>query len=73
MTEALEAELVAWLKPGSERQIDTACAHVFLRPDRALKIKRHDDLGYADFSTLERRLWALAQAPSCAGRARVAK
>jgi len=59
LTEPLEAELVAWLKPGSERQIDTACAHVFLRPDRALKIKRHDDLGYADFSTMERRLWAL--------------
>jgi aminoglycoside phosphotransferase family enzyme/predicted kinase len=56
---ALEAEIVAWLSPLSERTIDTACAHVFLGPDRALKLKRHDDLGYVDFSTVERRLWAL--------------
>ena len=55
----LEAELVAWLGGASDRTIDTACAHVFLRPDNALKIKRHDDLGYVDFSTAERRQWAL--------------
>ena len=59
MTSALEAELVAWLSAGAEKTIDTACAHVFLGPERALKIKRHDDLGYVDFSTAERRLWAL--------------
>ena len=59
MKSALEAEIVAWLSPLSERTIDTACAHVFLAPDRALKLKRHDDLGYVDFSTVERRLWAL--------------
>jgi aminoglycoside phosphotransferase family enzyme/predicted kinase len=56
---ALEAELVAWLGADAEKTIDTACAHVFLGPDVALKIKRHDDLGYVDFSTVERRLWAL--------------
>jgi aminoglycoside phosphotransferase family enzyme/predicted kinase len=56
---ALEAEIVAWLGAGSERTIDTACAHVFLSRERALKVKRHDDLGYIDFSTAERRLWAL--------------
>jgi uncharacterized protein len=55
----LEAELVAWLAEGADRQIDTACAHVFLKPDAAWKVKRHADLGYVDFSTLERRLWAL--------------
>jgi len=55
----LEAEIVAWLSPLSDRTIDTACAHVFLAPDRALKMKRHDDLGYVDFSTAERRFWAL--------------
>lgn len=54
-----EVELVAWLAEGSDRQIDTACAHVFLKPDAAWKLKRHADLGYVDFSTLERRLWAL--------------
>lgn len=55
----LEAEIIAWLGPQSERTIDTACAHVFLQPDRALKVKRQQDLGYVDFSTLERRRWAL--------------
>ena len=59
MTSRLEAEIVGWLSAASERTIDTACAHVFLQPDRALKLKRHEDLGYADFSTVERRLWAL--------------
>lgn len=55
----LEAEIMGWLKAGAERQIDTACAHVFLKPDAAWKMKRHANLGYADFSTLERRQWAL--------------
>ena len=59
MNEASEAEVIAFLKAAAERQIDTACAHVFLEPQRAWKIKRHADLGYADFSTLERRKWAL--------------
>jgi aminoglycoside phosphotransferase family enzyme/predicted kinase len=59
LSDAVEDEIVAWLTPLSERRIDTACAHVFLQADRALKVKRHDDLGYADFSTDERRLWAL--------------
>ena len=59
MTHPLEAEIVAWLSPLSDRTIDTACAHVFLTADRALKLKRHDDLGYVDFTTPERRLWAL--------------
>lgn len=43
----------------TERAIDTACAHVFLGTDAAWKMKRHVDLGYADFSTPERRHWAL--------------
>ncbi len=59
MTQSLEAEIVAWLSPLGERTINTACAHVVLAPDRALKFKRHDDLGYVDFRTPERRLWAL--------------
>ena len=59
MIAGLEAEIVGWLSAASERTIDTACAHVFLQPDRALKLKRHEDLGYADFSTVEGRLWAL--------------
>jgi aminoglycoside phosphotransferase family enzyme/predicted kinase len=59
LSETSEAEIVAWLAAGADRTIETACAHVFLAPDRALKIKRHDDLGYVDFSTPARRLWAL--------------
>jgi len=55
----LEAELTAWFAASAERTIDTACAHVFLGPESAWKIKRHADLGYADFSTAERRKWAL--------------
>ena len=55
----LEAEIMAWLAKRTDRGIDTACAHVFLGADAAWKMKRHADLGYADFSTLERRKWAL--------------
>lgn len=55
----LEAEVVAWLGARADRQVDTACAHVFLGAEAAWKIKRHADLGYADFSTMERRKWAL--------------
>jgi aminoglycoside phosphotransferase family enzyme/predicted kinase len=56
---ALEAEIMAWLKGRTDKAIDTACAHVFLGTDAAWKIKRHADLGYANFSTLDRRKWAL--------------
>ena len=59
MSEVPEAEIADWLAARSERRIDTACARVFLAPDTAWKIKRHANLGYADFSTLERRQWAL--------------
>ena len=55
----LEAELIQWFAGRAQRTIDTACAHVFLGPNAAWKIKRHADLGYADFSTMERRKWAL--------------
>ena len=54
-----EAELCAWLGDFTERTIETACAHVFLGAEAAFKMKRHVDLGYADFSTAEKRLWAL--------------
>jgi hypothetical protein len=54
-----EAEITAWLATQSERSIDTACAHVFLAGDVAWKLKRNVDLGYVDFSTREKRKWAL--------------
>jgi aminoglycoside phosphotransferase family enzyme/predicted kinase len=56
---ASEDDVMAWLGARAERRIDTACAHVFLGAESAWKMKRHADLGYADFSTLERRKWAL--------------
>ncbi|WP_296595638.1 bifunctional aminoglycoside phosphotransferase/ATP-binding protein [Phenylobacterium sp.] len=55
----LEAELTAWLRTRADKTIDTACAHVFLTPEVAWKIKRHADLGYANFSSAEHRKWAL--------------
>jgi aminoglycoside phosphotransferase family enzyme/predicted kinase len=54
-----EAEIVDWLTSRSDRAMETACAHIFLAREVAWKLKRHRDLGYADFSTLERRKWAL--------------
>jgi len=54
-----EAEIAAWLKGRSERVIETACARVFLAGEVAWKLKRNVDLGYVDFSTREKRKWAL--------------
>ncbi|HZZ35318.1 MAG TPA: AAA family ATPase [Caulobacteraceae bacterium] len=54
-----EAELEAWLEAQSDRVIETSCAHVYLTGARALKLKRRVDYGFLDFSTLERRRWAL--------------
>jgi aminoglycoside phosphotransferase family enzyme/predicted kinase len=59
LTDPEEAEICAWLAARSDRAIQTACAHVFLGNEAAWKMKRHADLGYADFSTLELRRWAL--------------
>jgi len=55
----LEIELMAWLAARTDKAIDTACAHVFLEKDVAWKIKRHADLGYANFVSAEHRKWAL--------------
>ncbi len=59
MSKGQEAEITAWLATQSERSIDTACAHVFLSSGVAWKLKRNVDLGYVDFSTREKRKWAL--------------
>jgi aminoglycoside phosphotransferase family enzyme/predicted kinase len=57
--DATEGELIAWFAQRTERRVATACAHVFLGSETAWKIKRHADLGYADFSTAAKRRWAL--------------
>jgi aminoglycoside phosphotransferase family enzyme/predicted kinase len=54
-----QAEAGAWLAEQSERVIETALARVFLTPDAAFKQKRAIDFDYVDFTTSERRQWAL--------------
>src|SRR6185295_7824009 len=59
LSKGQETEIGAWLATQAERSIDTACAHVFLAGEVAWKLKRNVDLGYVDFSTADRRNWAL--------------
>ena len=59
MSDPAEAEITRWFEARSERAIETACARVFLTGDTAFKVKRHVDLGYVDFTTPERRRWAM--------------
>jgi hypothetical protein len=59
LSKGQEAEITAWLRGQSERAIETACARIFLAGDVAWKLKRNVDLGYVDFSTREKRKWAL--------------
>jgi hypothetical protein len=49
----------AWLAAQSDRVIETSCAWVFLQGERALKVKKPVDYGFLDFSTPEKRRWAL--------------
>jgi aminoglycoside phosphotransferase family enzyme/predicted kinase len=48
-----------WLAARSDRVIETSCAWVFLMPGRALKVKKPVDFGFLDFTTPEKRRWAL--------------
>lgn len=48
-----------WLSRFSDEVIETHCAWIFLKGDLAWKVKRPVGLGYLDFSTLEKRRWAL--------------
>ena len=52
-------EVFAWLRGQCAQEIETSCARVFLLGDRALKVKKPVDYGFLDFSTLEKRKWAL--------------
>lgn len=51
----------ATLRRRADAVVETHCAIVFLTGDRALKIKKPVDLGYLDFSTLEKRRDAIAR------------
>ncbi|RAK57909.1 AAA family ATPase [Phenylobacterium deserti] len=59
MSQTIEAEVTAWFAARSERTVETALARVFLDGGTAWKVKRTVDLGYVDFTTQEKRLWAL--------------
>ena len=59
MTDSQEAEVADWFAGQAQTTIETACARVYLAGERAFKVKRHVDLGYLDYSTLDLRHWAL--------------
>lgn len=48
-----------WLSQSADRVVQTSCARIYLAGEIAWKIKRPVDLGFLDFTTLEKRLWAL--------------
>lgn len=54
-----EAEVADWFAPTAERVIETSCARVFLAGDLAWKVKRPVNFGFLDYSTAEKRFWAL--------------
>jgi len=55
----LSGEVRTWLGERAERVIETSCAWVFLGEERALKVKKPVNYGFLDFSTAEKRRWAL--------------
>jgi aminoglycoside phosphotransferase family enzyme/predicted kinase len=61
----LDSAIEAWLMAGAggdkacERVETSSAAWIFLYPDRALKLKRPVDFGFLDFSSLDKRRWAL--------------
>lgn len=61
MSEEIERFIAAGAGVGTacERVVDTSIARVFLFKDKALKLKKPADFGFLDFSSLEKRRWAL--------------
>ena len=59
----LSPDVETWLRAGAgggpcEKVIETSISWIYLFPDRALKLKKPVDLGFLDFSTVDRRQWA---------------
>jgi aminoglycoside phosphotransferase family enzyme/predicted kinase len=48
-----------WLASRAERVIETSCAWVFLSGEQALKLKKPVNYGFLDFSTPDKRRWAI--------------
>ena len=64
MTDAVRSdpdldEVMAWLRAQADQVIETHIAAVFLIGERAYKIKKPVDLGFLDFTTREKRAWAV--------------
>ncbi|MEO6340178.1 MAG: AAA family ATPase [Caulobacteraceae bacterium] len=61
----LDPDLEHWLRTGGatgspcERVIQTSISWIFLFKDRVFKLKRPVDFGFVDFTTLEKRCWAI--------------
>jgi uncharacterized protein len=51
--------VMAVLRAAADRVIETHIAAVFLTGERAYKLKKAVDLGFLDFSTREKRAWAI--------------
>ncbi len=49
----------AWLRARADRVIETHIAQVFLVGEQAYKLKKAVDLGFLDFSTRDKRAWAI--------------
>ena len=48
-----------WLSRVADRVVETSCARIYLARENAWKLKRPVDLGFLDFTSLEKRRWAL--------------
>ena len=51
--------VMAWLQAKADRVIETHIAAVFLVGDHAYKVKKAVDLGFLDFTTRDKRAWAV--------------
>ena len=51
--------VMAWFRARADRVIETHIAAVFLIGERAYKLKKAVDLGFLDFSTRDKRMWAI--------------
>ena len=49
----------AWLSAQSEHVIETSCARIYLFAEHTLKVKKPVDMGFLDFTTGQKRHWAL--------------
>jgi len=52
-------QVMAWMRSQADRVIETHIAAVFLVGDRAYKLKKAVDLGFLDFSSRDKRMWAI--------------